>query len=187
MRITAIAAIDEAGVIGVGGKLPWHLPDDLRRFRELTMNRPVIMGRTTYESLPGPLDGRCVIVPTRDRRWAREGAIVAVDLNHALRLANDYADSVHAHEIMVAGGQTIYQQFAGTIHRLHLTLVPGVHGGAVDPIRQSLILTEYSWTIVGRSEGRGCKFVTLDRIGYRPFHGGLLARYVDLTTEGGAA
>src|SRR3954449_10664878 len=93
-RITLVVARARNGVIGRDGKLPWHLPADLKRFKALTMGSVMVMGRRTFESLPGLLPGRRHIVLTRDRAWRAEGAEVAHDVDEALRLAGGEAVSV---------------------------------------------------------------------------------------------
>src|SRR5690349_13324688 len=86
-RITIVVARAQNGVIGRDGKLPWHLPADLRRFKALTMGSVMVMGRRTFESLPGLLPGRRHVVLTRDPSWTAPGAEVAHDLGEAIRLA----------------------------------------------------------------------------------------------------
>src|SRR5438309_11869253 len=86
-RITLIVARAQNAVIGRDGKLPWHIPADLKRFKALTMGSAMVMGRKTFESLPGLLPGRRHIVLTRDRRWRVPGAEVAHDVEEALALA----------------------------------------------------------------------------------------------------
>ena len=90
------------GVIGRDGTLPWHIPADLKRFKVLTMGKPMIMGRKTFESLPGLLPGRRHIVITRSRDWRAEGAEVAGSFEEALALAGD------APSVAVIGGAEIY-------------------------------------------------------------------------------
>jgi len=85
--ITLVVARARNGVIGRGGKLPWHIPADLKRFKALTMGTAMIMGRRTFESLPGQLPGRRHIVLTRDRSWHADGAEVAHSVDDALALA----------------------------------------------------------------------------------------------------
>lgn len=104
------------GVIGRDGALPWHLPADLRRFKSLTMGKPMIMGRKTFESLPGLLPGRRHIVLTRDSKWEGEGAEIALDMDAAVRLAN-------APHIAVIGGAEIFAQFLPIADRIELTEV----------------------------------------------------------------
>lgn len=115
-EITLILARAANGVIGADGKMPWHLPADLRRFKRLTMGRPMIMGRKTFDSLPALLEGRRHIVLTRDPDWQDEGATVAHSVEEALRLAN-------APQAMVIGGAEIYALFLALAHRIELTEV----------------------------------------------------------------
>jgi dihydrofolate reductase len=85
-RVYLVAAVAANGVIGAGGKLPWHLPEDLKHFKQLTLGHPVIMGRKTWESLKGPLPHRENIVVTRNRDYPAPGAAVATSLEGALAL-----------------------------------------------------------------------------------------------------
>ncbi|MEQ8309145.1 MAG: dihydrofolate reductase [Sphingopyxis sp.] len=115
-EITLILARAANGVIGAGGKMPWHLPADLRRFKQLTMGRPMIMGRKTFDSLPAVLEGRRHIVLTRDADWQDEGAEPVATVDDALKLAN-------APHVMVIGGAEIYRLFLPMADRIELTEV----------------------------------------------------------------
>jgi len=115
-EITLILARAANGVIGAGGKMPWHLPADLRRFKQLTMGRPMIMGRKTFDSLPAVLEGRRHIVLTRDPDWQDEGAEPVASVEEALKLAN-------APHVMVIGGAEIYNLFLPFANRIELTEV----------------------------------------------------------------
>jgi dihydrofolate reductase len=108
-----IVARARNGVIGRDGKLPWHLPADLKRFKALTMGSAMIMGRKTFDSLPGLLPGRRHIVLTRDRNWSAKGAEVARTVDEALKLAGDRAS--------VIGGAEILAQFLQLADRIELT------------------------------------------------------------------
>jgi dihydrofolate reductase len=121
-EITLIMARASNGVIGRDGKLPWRIPADLRRFKTLTMDRPMIMGRKTFDSLPGLLDGRRHIVLTRDENWAEDGAEVAHSAEAALKLAN-------APHVMVIGGAQIYAAFLPMADRIELTEVDAAPDG----------------------------------------------------------
>jgi dihydrofolate reductase len=115
-RIELIVARADNGVIGKDGAMPWHLPADLRHFKVTTMGAPMIMGRKTFESLPGLLPSREHIVLTRDSRWTRKGAIVVHSREEALaRAAGDRAS--------VIGGAEIYREFLPLADRIHLTEV----------------------------------------------------------------
>lgn len=110
------------GVIGKDGKLPWHIPADLKRFKALTMSKPMIMGRKTFDSFPSPLPGRRHIVLTRDRDWQSEGAEVAHSRAEALQLAGNG-------QIAVIGGAEIYALFEQEAERVELTEVHGEFEG----------------------------------------------------------
>lgn len=115
-EIVLILARADNGVIGRDGRLPWHIPADLRHFKALTQGTPMIMGRKTFESLPGLLDGRRHIVLTRDAEWQEDGAEIAHSVDDALHLAN-------APHISVIGGAEIYRQFLTIADRIELTEV----------------------------------------------------------------
>lgn len=115
-RITLVVARAENGVIGRNGKLPWHLPADLKRFKVLTMGSVMVMGRRTFESLPGLLPGRRHIVLTRDRSWRAEGVEIAHNVDDAFRLAR-------AEPVSVIGGADIFELFLPQADRIELTEV----------------------------------------------------------------
>jgi dihydrofolate reductase len=115
-QITLVVARAQNGVIGRDGKLPWHLPADLKRFKALTMGSAMVMGRRTFDSLPGLLPGRRHIVLTRDRGWRAEGAEVAHDVDEALRLAR-------GEPVSVIGGAEIFELFLPIADRVELTEV----------------------------------------------------------------
>src|SRR5690606_42008351 len=108
------------------GDLPWRLSSDLKLFRRLTMNKPIIMGRRTWESLPRrPLDGRDNIVLTRDRNFAAEGAHVVHSVEAALELGRKFAEARGVDEISVIGGAQIYESMLEHADRIYLTEVHG--------------------------------------------------------------
>jgi dihydrofolate reductase len=115
-EIILIVARAANGVIGRDGKLPWHLPADLRHFKQLTMGKPMIMGRKTFDSLPGLLPDRRHIVLTRDRKWAEEGAETAQSVEQALKIAN-------APHVAVIGGAEVFRLFLPRADRIELTEV----------------------------------------------------------------
>ncbi len=153
-----VVAVAANGVIGSEGALPWHLPADLRHFKALTTGKPMIMGRKTFESLPGLLPGRRHIVLTRDTAWAEEGAEVAHSPEAAIALAN-------APHIAVIGGAEIYGQFLPHADRIEWTEVQAEPDG--DTHFPAFDRSE--WTETAREEhpadGRtpGFAFVTLLR------------------------
>lgn len=112
--ITLHLARADNGVIGKDGKMPWHLPADLKRFKAQTMGKPLIMGRKTFESFPNPLPGRRHIVLTRDAGWSAPGAEVAHSVEEALALAG-------AGDVAVIGGAEIYALFVARAAAVALT------------------------------------------------------------------
>ncbi len=121
MSIVALVyAISQNGVIGKNGGLPWHIPSDLKWFKAVTMGKPVIMGRKTWDSLPRkPLPGRANIVLSRKPGFSAEGCSVAVDVASALELANEG----NPEEICVIGGAEIFKMFLATATKIYLTRV----------------------------------------------------------------
>jgi dihydrofolate reductase len=119
-RLAFVVAVSRNGVIGRDGGLPWRLPSDLKRFKAITMGKPIIMGRKTWESLPRkPLPGRENIVVTRQSEYQAPGAHVVASIGEALTLAESFG----AEEIAVIGGGEIYQSLFDRADRLYLTEV----------------------------------------------------------------
>ena len=156
--VTLVVARAENGVIGRDGGLPWRLPEDLKRFKALTMGTPMIMGRRTFESLPGLLPGRRHIVLTRDPGWEAEGAERAATVAEALALAGEP-------RVSVIGGAEIFRLFLPLADRIELTEVHAEAEG-------DTILPPFDaahWREVGRethaaTDGRPAySFVTLAR------------------------
>jgi dihydrofolate reductase len=116
-EIVLIVARAQNGVIGRDNSLPWHLPDDLRRFKALTLGKPVLMGRKTHQAIGRPLPGRLNIVLTRDAAWTASGVSVVLSLDEALTAAGP------APEIMVIGGAELYRQLLPRANRIELTEV----------------------------------------------------------------
>jgi len=123
MKISLIVAMGENRVIGVDNRMPWHLSADLKRFRAITLGKPILMGRRTHESIGKPLPGRANIVLTRDPTYRSEGCIVVHHRDEAMRAAGD------APELMVIGGAGLYQEFLPVADRLYLTLVHQTFAG----------------------------------------------------------
>ncbi len=115
-EIVLVLARADNGVIGKDGDLPWRLPADLKHFKAVTLGHTMVMGRKTFDSLPGLLPGRRHIVLTRDRDWCGEGAEVAHDVESAIALAD-------APVVMVIGGAEIYRLFLPLADRIELTEV----------------------------------------------------------------
>jgi dihydrofolate reductase len=154
--IIFILARADNGVIGVDGRLPWRLPEDLKRFKALTMGTPMVMGRKTFESFPAPLPGRRHIVLTRDRNWSAAGAEVAHDVETALTRAG-------AGDISVIGGAEIFALLLDRADRIELT---EVH---CSPDGDAMVPAFIGWREVARvahpaaGERPGYDFVTLAR------------------------
>ena len=158
--ISLIVARAQNGVIGRDGKLPWHLSADLKRFKALTMGSVMVMGRKTFESLPGVLPGRRHVVITRDRSWQAEGAEVAHDVEEALRVAA-------AEPVSVIGGAEIFRLFVPLSDRIELTeVLADIDGDTLLPDPRE----SGSWRETFREEheaedGRPpFRFVTLERV-----------------------
>lgn len=158
--ITLVVARAENGVIGRDGKLPWHLPDDLRHFKSLTMGTPMVMGRKTFDSLPGLLPGRAHIVLTRDPDWSAEGAVVARDVAGAIAFGE-------GPRLSVIGGSEIFQLFLPLADRIELTEVHArPEGDTFLPAFDTAHWREVSRDSHGAKEGRPAySFVRLERRG----------------------
>jgi len=158
-RITLIVARAQNGVIGRDGKLPWHISEDLKRFKALTMGSAMVMGRKTFESLPGLLPGRRHIVLTRDPSWRRDGAEIARDVDEALRVAG-------GDPLSVIGGAEVFALFLPIADRIELTeVLADVAGDTVMPDPRST----REWRAAGESEtltsadSLPFRFATLDK------------------------
>ena len=115
--ISLIVAMAKNGVIGRHNRLPWRLPADLAHFKAITMGKPMVMGRKTWESLPGLLPGRRHIVVTRDVDYQAEGCTLVHSLDEAIAAAGDVP------EVMIVGGGTLYKEMLPRADRLYLTQV----------------------------------------------------------------
>lgn len=167
VSLAIIVAAADNGVIGRNNAMPWHIPDDMRYFRRVTMGKPVIMGRKTYESIGKPLPGRSNIVISRDPDFAADGVQVALSLQEAHGLASEIARTDGVDEAVVMGGAQIYELAMPLAQTLYFTEVhANVEGDAVlAPIDWR------SWREVSREpqpgEGAGthdCSFVRYERI-----------------------
>lgn len=144
MELVLIAALDRHGAIGRDNDLPWRLPDDLRRFKALTLGKPVLMGRKTAQSLGRALPGRCNLVLTRSGQVPFEGMQAVASVDEALRMAaNDGAA-----ELCVIGGGEVYALCLPLATRMHLTHVDTVVEGA-DAFFPALDAAQ--WHVTGRA------------------------------------
>ncbi len=156
MPVTIVAAVARNGVIGVDGRLPWRLPDDLRRFKKLTLGHVLVMGRKTYESIGHPLPGRTTVVVTRNARWdsGSDEVVVAAGVPEAIAAAMAIDD-----EVFVVGGAQVYAAALPVTHRIELTLVDAEPDG--DTTFPDVDWGE--WLELGREEGDGVAYVTYER------------------------
>jgi len=159
-RISFVLAFDRNHVIGKGGGLPWRLPDDMRRVRALTVGKPLIMGRRTYDSIGRPLPDRISIVLTRDAGFHPDGVLVARSPEDALRLAGNVP------EVIVFGGAEVFRQFLPMADRIYLTEVDADVGGDT-----SFDFDQSEWRVAediahpaDQRHAHPFKFLTLERI-----------------------
>jgi dihydrofolate reductase len=129
IRLAVIAAVAANGVIGAGGAMPWRLSTDMQRFKRLTMGKPVIMGRKTFEGIGKPLAGRVNVVVSRQADFAPEGVTVVPTFEAALIAAEEGARGAGAEEVMVIGGGTIYAAAMPLADRLYITHVESTPEG----------------------------------------------------------
>lgn len=166
MRVAFVVAVAEDGVIGAAGELPWRISDDLKWFKKVTLGKPVVMGRKTFDSIGAPLAGRDNIVITRDAGWRAEGVIRTGTVSEALRIAADCAAAAGAEEICVIGGAEIFEQTFALADRIYLTRVEAaVDGDAYFPQPKSEDWVEIP---AGRCEAGpknqfSCNFFILER------------------------
>lgn len=157
--ITLVVARARNGVIGRAGKLPWHIPADLRRFKRITVGTAMVMGRKTFESLPGLLPGRRHIVITRNRGWRPKGAEIVHSVNEALIAAGD-------DPVSVIGGADVFALFLPLADKIELTEVLADIAGDTsmpDP-RESRVWSETEIEVhAPEGERPGFRFVTLTR------------------------
>jgi dihydrofolate reductase len=170
MTSALIAAMDRRGLIGADGVLPWHLPADLRRFRALTMGKPLILGRRTFESIGRPLPGRHTIILTHDPDYRSEGCRIAHDLASAEIQAEEILTLTGGQEWFVAGGGEVYRQALDRVDRLYLTLVEGLfRGNVVFPLDlvhlQEWQVTSGEYFAADQRNPHGHAFVILTRQG----------------------
>jgi dihydrofolate reductase len=166
-RLALIAAVARNGIIGDRGALPWRLSTDLKRFKELTVGKPVVMGRRTFLSLKKPLADRLNVVTTRDAGFRAEGAVIARSLDAAIAIAADWAARHGAGEIMVVGGAEIYRAAIEAADRLYITHVEAAPSGdasfpPIDPAAWRIVSRE---TVpAGEKDSAASEFVIYDRV-----------------------
>lgn len=161
MIISIIAAMDRNHLIGNKNQLPWHLPADFAHFKAVTMGKPIVMGRKTFESIGKSLPGRKNIVLTRNPEVKFEGVDCVSDFSQAVSLADD------AEELMVIGGSTIYEMLMQDVDRMYLTYVEAEFSGdAWFPKfdKNQWVETEVIERSADEENGYNCRFVTLEKI-----------------------
>ena len=121
MLISAIVALSENRAIGKNNQLPWHLPADLKHFKQITMGKAILMGRKTYQSIGRALPGRTNIILTSDKNFQAENCVIIHSIEQALQITQD--------ELCVIGGAEIYQQMLPYIQRIYMTVVHHVVDG----------------------------------------------------------
>lgn len=152
MKLSLIVATAHHNVIGRNNELPWHLPQDLKYFKSITLGKPIIMGRKTFESIGKPLPGRTNIVITRQKDWSFPGVLVAGSVAEALVIGEQFGgeQGAPADEIMVIGGAEIYRHALSLANRVYLTSIDvSVEQG--DAYFPELRLAE--WRVVSELEG----------------------------------
>ena len=153
MNFSAIVAHDINRVIGGDNKLLWNIPEDLKRFKEITSNSPIIMGRKTFESIGRPLPNRINIILTRDKEFKTEGCFVYNDMNEII---SDYSDNG---EVFIIGGGEIYKLFFPYINRIYITVVEGEYvGDTVFPV-----YTKDNWDMFFSDKLDGFRYETWKR------------------------
>lgn len=154
MQVVIVAAVGRNGVIGVDGGLPWHIPEDMARFKTITMGGVLVMGRATYESIGRPLPGRDTIVLTRRPGWSAQGVEVAASLEAAIEAAGG-----RGRDVFVAGGAEVYRAALDVADRIELTEVDAEPEG--DTYFPEVKWEQ--WVETAREPGDGVSFVTYER------------------------
>lgn len=164
MILTLVVARADNGVIGRDGGLPWHLPADLRHFKRLTVGKPVVMGRRTFESISKPLPGRQNIVLTRSPDWRAEGVTTVPNLAEAVAAAG-LQQGARPEEIMIIGGAAVYADALPSARRVYLTEVHAApEGDTVMPPFDPAVWRETAREFhAAEGEAAAYSFVTLER------------------------
>jgi len=165
MKIALIVAASQNNVIGLDNQLPWHLPEDLQYFKAVTMGKPILMGRKTYDSIGRPLPGRTNIVLTRNANWSAEGVVVVNDLDSATAASEKACAAAGVDELMIIGGEQIYRKFLPIADKLYLTKVEAVvEGDAYFPAIDSDQWQQVAEKIPEKVGNYSYRFVVLERM-----------------------
>lgn len=154
VRVVIVAAVGRNGVIGFDGGLPWRIPADMKRFRELTMGQALVMGRATFESIGRPLPGRTTIVLTRNPDWSHREVTVVASLDEAIGKAHEAGL-----DAFIAGGAEVYRAALGIADSMELTEVDAA------PVGDTYFpdVDWEQWREIVREGGDGFDFVTYER------------------------
>ena len=166
MIISFVVAVSENGVIGRDNGMPWRLSTDLQRFKKLTLGKPVVMGRKTWESLGRPLPNRTNIVITRDANYTAEGALVVPSIDEALIAGEEAALAAGVDEICIIGGAQIYAQAMDKATHLHVTHIDAsIDGdaffGPIDP--QDWKVTSEEHVPAGEKDNYATRYVIYEK------------------------
>ncbi len=167
VRVAQILAAAENGVIGKDNDMPWKISSDLQYFKKITMHKPIIMGRKTFDSIGKPLPGRTNIVITRDTNFTAEGVITAHSVEMALEVAKSMAEAKGLSEVMVIGGAQIYALCLPETDRLYLTRIHAeIEGDTYYPDLNPEEWLEYSREdhVAGENDSHDHSFLVLDRV-----------------------
>lgn len=167
IKTSLIVAVSENGIIGKDNDMPWKISSDLQYFKKVTMDKPVIMGRKTFESIGKPLPGRVNIVITRDTGFTAEGVITAHSVDMALDVAKSMAEVKKLKEVMVIGGAQIYALCLPEADRLYLTRIHAeIDGDTSFADLNPKEWIEYSREdhIAGEKDSHDYSFIVLDRV-----------------------
>lgn len=157
-RINVIAAMAKNRTIGIKNTLPWHLPEDLKHFKALTMGHHIVMGRKTYESIGRPLPGRTTVIVTRDPNYRAEGCLTALSIDAAIQACGDDP------EVFFVGGADLYSQVLARADRLYLTEIQQEYeGDAHFPAFDRQAWRETARDAQVSAAGLAYHFVTYDR------------------------
>jgi dihydrofolate reductase len=151
--LSAMVAVSENQVIGVDNGLPWRLSNDLKWFKKVTMGKPILMGRKTFQSLPGLLPGRPHIVITRDPKFTAKDVTITHDINEAIKAGIEAASQLGAEEMVIIGGAEIYRQALDKLDLIYLTQVHAeIEGDTYFPELDPADWTEVSRELHRKSE-----------------------------------
>ncbi|WP_332066255.1 dihydrofolate reductase [Bartonella sp. CB189] len=164
-----IAAVAKNGVIGCKGSMPWHLSTDLKRFKSLTVGKPIIMGRKTWDSIGRPLPDRLNIVITRNRKFTAEGAVICHSLSQACSVAKKFAFKNGADAICIIGGGEIFQQGLSIADKILFTeVLDFIEGDSFFPVfdKEKWVITQTQYIPDGDKDSHPTRFIIYERKGH---------------------